>query len=84
MNRVKAGQYRHSVPIAIFIHPPRVNMTPFELDIWLAENISNYKEQYPKHVIDRVIYWRLDKCKNVTIIRDKDWFNTQLNVMEKM
>ena len=22
MNRVKAGQYRHSVPIAILIHPP--------------------------------------------------------------
>ena len=22
LNRVKAGQYRHSVPIAIFIHPP--------------------------------------------------------------
>ena len=22
LNRVKAGQYRHSVPVAIFIHPP--------------------------------------------------------------
>lgn len=83
----KIGTYTYHATTydhAIFIHPPRVNMTPFELDIWLVENISNYKEKYPKYVFDRIVYWRLEKCKNVTILRDKEWFKLQLPIMEKM
>jgi putative phage-type endonuclease len=36
---------------AIFIYPPKIEMTPFECDIWIADTIANYKTvNYQKYI----------------------------------
>lgn len=81
---IGTGDYNNAIyDHATFLHPPRVNMTPHELDIWLNETISN-KEKYKGCVIDRIVYWKLEKCKNVTIVRDKEWFESKFPIMQNM
>jgi hypothetical protein len=69
---------------AKFIHPPKINMTPYEYDLWIAEEVSNVNNGvYSKYFVDRIIYWRLEQAHCVTIKRDPKWFEKALPIFEK-
>ena len=71
---------------AIFIYPPKIEMSPYDCDMWVAETISNLNvnPKYYKYAFDRVIYWRLDNSFNITIKRDKEWFAANLPIYKQM
>jgi hypothetical protein len=65
-----------------FIHPPRINMTPYECDKWVVDTISKVNSdpdyEFYGYVIDKVIYWRIQDTHCITIKRDKKWFAQKL------
>jgi putative phage-type endonuclease len=71
---------------AQYIYPPDLNMTTIEYNEWCAYVISNFDEYeepfYEKHgkhyVFDKIIYWKMVKAHNVSINRDKKWFENTL------
>ena len=69
---------------ASFIYPPKIEMSPYDVDIWVSETTSKLKQTHPDSYLDKVIYWRLEQSHNVTIMRDRDWFNENLPKFEKM
>ena len=58
-----------------YLYPPRINMSPKELDQWILESLDNIDENY---YFDKVIYWKLTKAHNVMIKREKKWFKKVL------
>lgn len=71
---------------AIFLYPPKIEMTPQDCDIWIAEQMSKYHNN-PKYLdfcFDKVIYWKLNMSHCVTIPRDREWFVEKLPIFEKM
>jgi putative phage-type endonuclease len=71
---------------AQFIYPPKVEMTPYEVDQWSIETIDTYKND-PKlkdYYVDKVIYWKLCKSSCVIIYRDKEWYESNLHKYEKI
>lgn len=71
---------------AIFIYPPRVEMSPYDCDVWISEILSNISTdpEYSDYYFDRIFYWRLERSKCLTINRDKEWFAKSLPELEKM
>lgn len=65
---------------SIFIYPDKIEMTPYDCDIWISKTLSNlrYESKYNNYVLDRVIYWRLNQSKCVTIERDHEWFKNSI------
>jgi len=63
---------------AIFIYPPKVEMSPNDVSIWVAKTCANIKTSHPQHYIDRIVYWKMVTTHNVTINRDKKWFEKHL------
>lgn len=64
----------------LFIYPPRIEMTPYDCDMWIATTLANYKNdaKYKNYAVDRVIYWKLMKSRCLLVERDKKWFAEQL------
>jgi len=62
------------------IYPPKIEMTPAEIDIWIAKTINDIqnKHEYKDYVFDKILYWRLENSMNVVIERDRQWFNDSL------
>jgi len=71
---------------AMFIYPPKIEMTPYDCDLWIAQTMCEiqYKDEYRNHFFDQVIYWKLVVSKNVLINRDRKWFAESLPIFEKM
>lgn len=81
---------------ASWIYPPKIEMTPHECDMWILDTldkiitspeysyIDNTNGILKRKIFDRVLYWRLEASKNVTIMRDKEWFKETLPKMQKM
>jgi len=69
---------------ATFIHPPRIDLNLAELDQWIATTISDLSSTHPDYVFDRVVYWKLEMCHNVTIVRDKEWFSDNFDKITHM
>jgi len=61
---------------AKFIYPPKIQMTPYECDVWVAKTLSelHMNEKYKNYCLNKVIYWKLVTSKNVLIKRDRAWF----------
>lgn len=64
----------------LFIYPPKIEMTPYECDLWISSTMSSYKNnpKFRNYTIDRVIYWKLIKSRCFLVQRDKKWFAEQL------
>jgi hypothetical protein len=60
---------------AKYIYPPKINMSPKDYDDWISDTINNLWKTHKEYVFDKTIYWKLTRMNNVTIIRDKKWFN---------
>src|SRR5690606_30676239 len=71
---------------AKFIYPPRIEMSPYDCDIWVTEQITNLQndKRYDEYFFDKVIYWKLVTAWNVTIERDRNWFAENLSKFEQM
>ena len=69
---------------ASFIYPPKIEMTPYDVDMWVEETLANLKQSHPDCYLDKVKYWKLKQSHNVTIKRDQKWFNENLPEFEKM
>lgn len=70
---------------ATFIYQPKVEMTPYEIDLWISNEVATFyqKPEYIELYIDRVFYWRLDMSKNVLVKRDRQWFIDALPVFKQ-
>jgi hypothetical protein len=68
---------------AIFIYPPKIEMSPNDVSIWIAKTCANIKTSHPQYYIDRIIYWKMVITHNVTIKRDKKWFEEYLPIYKK-
>jgi putative phage-type endonuclease len=70
---------------AKFIYPPKIEMTPFENDMWVAEQVSTYhtKPEYKGYVIQRIAFWKLNKARCLTIKRDRKWFADHLPMFQR-
>lgn len=78
----KLGYYQVVYQYAEFIYPDSIEMTPLELDVWISSKISEISN-YKNYVFDKIFYWYLVDSHNVTIYRDKEWFNNSLPIFEK-
>jgi putative phage-type endonuclease len=63
---------------AQFVYPPRISMTPLEIDQWISNTIHNLKITHKGSCFERVIYWKLTNSRNYTIARDDKWFKDNL------
>lgn len=87
INDVLNGKYLDVVyEHAIFIYPPKIEMTPYECDIWISNTLSNLNKdsKYNEYVFDKIIFWRLRDSVNVTIKRDTKWFETNFPKLKQM
>lgn len=71
---------------SIFIYPPKVEMSPYECDVWVSEQMAQIHENpaYADYYMDRVIYWRLEKSSCLPIKRDRAWFEANLPKLREM
>lgn len=71
---------------AKFIYPPKIEMSPHDCDVWIADTLSNYKEnpEYKNYVIDKVIYWKVEVARCILIKRDKKWFADAIPKIQKI
>lgn len=63
-----------------FMYPPKIEMSFVEYNNWLVEQLQKIPNDY---VFDRIIYWRINETKCVTIQRDRQWFNNNLPIFRK-
>lgn len=70
---------------ALFLYPPKIEMSPIDCDIWIAETMSNFEKLCPNgYFFDRVKYWKLESSKCVTINRDKSWLDENIPTIGKV
>lgn len=70
---------------ATFIHQPKIEMSPYDCDIWIRktiENLYNIKDKdgkfiYTDRYVDKVKYWKLIESHCCEIERDKKWFEEE-------
>ena len=65
---------------ADFIYLPRINMTPYEIDTWIAKTVQNLHITHPDFVLERILYWKVRETRNITIKRDCEWFEKNLPI----
>ena len=74
------------------IYPPKIEMSPTEVDEWILEVTNNFHKQklldnnlnIRDYYIDKIIFWRIEKTHCVTITRDKEWFANVKPEISKM
>ena len=64
---------------ANFIYPPKINMTIKEIEKWIFTTLQNLNETHSDYVFDKIIYWKVENSRNITIKRDDKWFNENLS-----
>lgn len=91
-NDIKNGKYWSVAwEDAKFIYPKDIEMTPYDCDKWVLGKVGNLFKtlndlgpDYKNYYFDKVVYWRLEESKNVTINRDRTWFGESLPVFQKI
>ena len=69
---------------AQFIYPPKIEMSPYDVDVWIATTLSKLKDTHPDYYFDKVCYWQMMVTHNVTIDRDKEWFDENKSTYEEV
>ena len=68
-----------------YLYPPKIEMSPMDCDIWIAESMANFNKLCPKgYYFDKIVYWKLATSNCSTIVRDRQWFKEKLPEFEKM
>jgi len=89
---IKAGKYWEVVyDNAKYLYPPKIEMSPIECDLWIADTMANFNKIMTQNKLDPqdyffdcVKYWKLIKSKCVLIKRERDWFAENLPKIENM
>ena len=70
-----------------YIYPPRLDMYQSEYDDWCLLTISNWYLKDPKmakdYYFDKIIYWKIPESHNVTIKRNKKWFEDCYPILQE-
>jgi putative phage-type endonuclease len=73
---------------AKYLYPESIDMTMYEYDQWILNELTHLNQKYPdlmkNYVFDSVLYWKLTVCHNVKIKRDKEWFNSKLPLYDDL
>jgi putative phage-type endonuclease len=68
-----------------FIYPSNLLMIESEYDTWISNILSNWQLNYPDiantHYFEKIVYWKLEKSHNVTIDRDRNFFQNILPIL---
>lgn len=67
-----------------FLYPPRIEMTPVDCDIWIAQTLSDPNNIPNGYRFDKVIYWKLVDYHCVNITRDDEWFQEVLPELRRV
>lgn len=68
-----------------YIYPPRIDMSPYDYDLWIADTMANFNKVCPQgYYFDKILYWKLIKSKCVTIERDVEWFKEHLPMIKEL
>lgn len=63
---------------AVYVYPPRLDMTTEQYDAWAIDNISHWKTRYPQwadnYYMDKIIYWYIPMGHNVEVVKREQWF----------
>lgn len=70
--------------VASFLYPPKIDMSLKELDDWVLTELSNLQVNKPNLKLHRVIYWRLIETNCTLILRDRVWFESNLERLRTM
>jgi len=65
---------------AKYLYPPHLLFTKEQYQRWILEQLEEFprSELAEECCISKVIYWKLNMAHNVTIPRDKEWFQSKL------
>jgi hypothetical protein len=63
------------------LFPPKIDMSLKELDNWILGELNKLPWGYSLH---NIIYWRLVEQNCTLILRDREWFKSQLPTYEKI
>lgn len=70
-----------------FIYPTNLLMNENEYDIWIASTLSDWQNNYSDiaetHYFEKIVYWKLEASHNVTIDRDRTFFQNILPILNE-
>lgn len=69
---------------ASFIYQPKINMSQNEIEEWISRILRNIPTSHPGMALERIIYWRTNVTRNITIKRDDQWFADNLETFRQM
>jgi putative phage-type endonuclease len=68
-----------------FIYPSNLLMNELEYDTWIANILTNWMINYPDiaetHYFEKIVYWKLEESHNITIDRDRVFFQNILPIL---
>jgi putative phage-type endonuclease len=79
------------------IYPPKINMTPYDCDIWIAETLANLDEIIQNKIdnnlfnnpslngyfFNKVRYWKVCETNCTIINREEGWMKKSLPIFQK-
>lgn len=71
-NKINEASRKYNITVyefSKFIYPPSITMSPSDIELWISSQTPP-----DDYYIDKILYWRLEKSHNITIKRDKKWF----------
>ncbi len=70
-----------------FLYPSNLLMDENDYDAWIANILSNWFVTYPDvaetHYFEKIVYWKLEESHNVTIDRDRKFFQNILPILNE-
>jgi hypothetical protein len=83
-----------------FLYPKKIEMSPYECDLWVATALSLYRAQGmnleeslttfqecdnpSEYIVERVIYWKLIESRCTLVKRDRKWFSDNFPILKKL
>jgi putative phage-type endonuclease len=68
---------------AVSIYPPKIDLTPEELDIWVETETERLKED-KEFMINKIFYYRIIDRNCTLIVKNDLWFENNLDTLEKI
>jgi len=82
------NKFNRNVYDAKYIYPKNLDINMFNYDQWVLDIIINFDTKYryitDNYVFDKILYWKLVNSHNVCVLRDKEWFKTNLPKYKKL
>jgi hypothetical protein len=68
-----------------YIYPPKLHMTPSEIQEWITESVMSFPSNryYDSHLIDKIIYWKFDRVACHLATYNKQWFESKIPLLQQ-